>query len=78
MSQKARKNGSIRQQPAASSGVHRPEPGNGINPTLIKLLILAVVFYVIGVCFIQADLFSRIGHIEHAMMHVQGGTVHAE
>lgn len=41
----------------------------GARPIYKKLLIAAIVIYVIGSCIIQADLYRKIGEIEHEMMH---------
>jgi hypothetical protein len=34
---------------------------------------VAVVVYVVGSCIMQADLYRRIGSIEHAMTHAKQG-----
>ena len=45
-----------------------------VRPVYKKLLIVAVVLYVIGVCIIQSDLYHKLGCIEHSLMHIQAGT----
>lgn len=45
------------------------------NPRTIyvTLLYVAAVIYVIGVCLLQADLYGRIGKLEHASAHAATG-----
>lgn len=47
-----------------------------IKPIYKKLLIMAIVIYVIGVTFILADMYMKIGKIEHALSHMSGGHQH--
>ena len=47
-----------------------------IKPIYKRLLLLTIVFYVVGVCALQADLQTRIGNIEHAMSHAGTGKCH--
>jgi hypothetical protein len=39
------------------------------KPVFRYLLIVAIAIYMIGVCFTQADLYRRMGDLEHAAMH---------
>ncbi len=41
-----------------------------IRPIFKKLLIAAIVIYIIGSCIIHADVYSRLGEIEHKLVHV--------
>ena len=43
------------------------------RPIYKKLLILALVVYIIGSCIIMTDLYIKVGKIEHSMVH--GGSV---
>jgi len=40
-----------------------------VRPVFKKMLILAIAIYVIGMCMIQADIYHKIGCIEHSMVH---------
>ncbi|MDB4349566.1 hypothetical protein OAA99_01270 [Omnitrophica bacterium] len=44
----------------------------GVRPIFIKLLIAAIVIYLIGSCFIHVGLYHRLGKIEHEMVHATG------
>lgn len=44
-----------------------------VRPIYKKLLIAAIVFYIIGSCLIQADLYNRLGEIEHKLAHISCG-----
>jgi|GEM_PF-1839318 len=44
--------------------------GAATNPIYKKLLIAALVFYVIGTCIIQTDLYYKIGTMEHRLCHM--------
>ena len=43
-----------------------------IRPVFKKLLIAAIVVYVIGTCAIMAELYHKVGKIEHALTHIPG------
>ncbi|MBU4487791.1 MAG: hypothetical protein KKI13_01840 [Candidatus Omnitrophica bacterium] len=43
-----------------------------IRPVFKKLLIAAIVVYVIGTCVIMAELYYKVGNIEHALAHMPG------
>jgi hypothetical protein len=43
-----------------------------IRPIYKKLLIAAIVLYITGVTFILADLYMKVGEIEHALIHIPG------
>ncbi len=43
-----------------------------VRPAFKKLLLVAVVVYVIGSCLIQADLYRRLGEAEHILDHLCG------
>lgn len=43
-----------------------------IRPVFRKLLIAAIVIYVIGACIIMADLYYKAGNTEHALAHMRG------
>ncbi len=47
-----------------------------IKPIYKKLLIAAIVIYVTGVTFILADMYMKIGEIEHALTHMSGNHQH--
>lgn len=47
-----------------------------IRPIYKKLLIAAIVIYVTGMTFILADIYSKVGEIEHCLMHMPGGNQH--
>lgn len=47
-----------------------------IRPIYKKLLIAAIVVYIIGVAFILADIYMKVGEIEHALTHTSGGHQH--
>jgi hypothetical protein len=47
-----------------------------IAPGLMKLLILAVVLYVVVTCYLLTDLNVRVAGIEHALMHTDTGSEH--
>jgi hypothetical protein len=40
---------------------------DGAKPIYVKLLIAAVVIYIIGVTIMQADMYVRIVRIEHSL-----------
>jgi hypothetical protein len=42
-----------------------------VKPVFKRLLIAALVVYVIGMCVIQTNMYFRLGRIEHAMMHME-------
>lgn len=41
-----------------------------IKPVYKKLLIAAIVIYVIGVASMLADIYMKVGAIEHALVHI--------
>ena len=41
-----------------------------VRPIYKKLLVAAVVFYIIASAYIQSDLYHRIGHLEHQLSHL--------
>ncbi|MFH0764256.1 MAG: hypothetical protein V1927_04575 [Candidatus Omnitrophota bacterium] len=43
--------------------------GSSVRAVYKKLLIAAIVIYIIGSCMIQADLCYRLGMIEHKLCH---------
>lgn len=47
-----------------------------IKPAFKILLLIALVIYIIGSCLIQADLYNRLGNVEHELMHLTEKTVH--
>ena len=49
---------------------------NATRPIYIKLLILAIVVYVIGVTFILSDIYFKVGRIEHVLSHASSGHDH--
>ena len=48
------------------------------RPIYKKLLIAAIVIYITGVAFILCDIYMKVGGIEHALMHMNGGHLHDE
>lgn len=44
-----------------------------MRPIYKKLLIIAVVLYVIGICLIQVDMYISLGRIEHMLIHADKG-----
>ena len=42
----------------------------GVRPIYKKLLIMAIVIYVIGSCIMMTDLYYRLGVVEHKLYHV--------
>ncbi len=49
-----------------------------MSPIFKKLLIGAVVLYIASSAYIQYDLSTRLGEVEHKMEHLEGGTHHSE
>ena len=47
-----------------------------IAPGLMKMLILAVVLYVLVTCYLLTDLNVRVASIEHALLHADTGSEH--
>ncbi|MFO7535006.1 MAG: hypothetical protein R6X19_04875 [Kiritimatiellia bacterium] len=47
-----------------------------VRPAFKILLLIALVMYIIGVCLIQADLYRKMGDIDHAMMHLAEKSAH--
>ncbi len=47
-----------------------------IRPMYKKLLIVTIVIYIIGMTFIMADIYMKVGEIEHTLMHMSGGHQH--
>lgn len=46
-----------------------PEP----KPIYIKLLIAVLALYIISSCIMHADIYRKLGEIEHKMMHITAG-----
>ncbi len=44
-----------------------------IRPIYILLLIMAAAYYVANVCAMHADLYKKIGRLEHKLMHMGYG-----
>ena len=44
-----------------------------VGPLFKKLLLAAIVIYIIGSSMIQSDLYNRVGELEHQMFHLRGG-----
>lgn len=42
-----------------------------VRPIYKKLLLIAIVIYVIGVSVALADLYCKIGNIEHTLSHMK-------
>ena len=40
-----------------------------IKPIYIKLLLIAIVIWVISMTFFISELYSKVGKIEHALVH---------
>lgn len=49
---------------------------NDVKPVYKKLLVIAIVIYVIGVSMMQADLYLKVCRIEHILSHAGGGHKH--
>jgi hypothetical protein len=47
-------------------------------PIFKKLLIGAIVLYIASSAYIQYDLSSRLGEVEHKMEHLEDRTRHSE
>ncbi|MBU0604947.1 MAG: hypothetical protein KKH77_01515 [Candidatus Omnitrophica bacterium] len=47
-----------------------------IRPIYKKLLIAAIVIYITGVTFSLANIYMKVGEIEHALTHASGGHQH--
>ena len=45
----------------------------GARPIYKKLLIAAIIIYIVGTAIIQIDICCRIGKIEHDLFHLSGG-----
>lgn len=45
------------------------------RPIYRMLLLAALIFYVVGVCLIQVDMYRKIGRVEHTVCHMTGKTV---
>lgn len=44
-----------------------------VRPIYKILLIIAIVFYVIAACIIHADLYYKVGRLEHKLDHISNG-----
>ncbi|MGB2629921.1 MAG: hypothetical protein WBD24_00760 [Candidatus Omnitrophota bacterium] len=42
---------------------------DGVRPVYVKLLVAAIVIYIIGVTAMQADMYVKIVRIERALQH---------
>ena len=40
-----------------------------VKPVYIKLLIVAIAIFVVGVGLALSDLYAKVGQLEHDMMH---------
>ncbi len=47
-----------------------------IRPIYKKLLIAAIVIYITGVTFILADIYTKVGEIEHTLSHMSESHQH--
>lgn len=47
-----------------------------LRPIYKKLLAVAVVIYVVGVCVMLSDIYQKIGLIEDTLVHMQAGHQH--
>ncbi len=47
-----------------------------IRPVYKKLLIAAIVIYITGVTFILADIYMKVGEIEHELIFMPGTHQH--
>ena len=45
-----------------------------VRPVFKKLFVAAIVFYVLAVTYMLADIYTMVGKLDHAMMHVTGET----
>ena len=45
---------------------------DNVHPILKKLLIVAIVLYVIGTAYMISDLYVSVEQINHKLMHVPG------
>jgi hypothetical protein len=43
-----------------------------IRPIYIKLLVLALIIFIMGVSLMLSDLYFKVGQIEHTLMHLTG------
>ena len=48
------------------------ENKKSVRPIFKFLLIVAIALFVIGSCIIQADLYYKVGRLEHTMSHILG------
>lgn len=44
-----------------------------VRPIYKKLLIAAIAIYVIASCIMQADLYRKVGQVEHRLLHILYG-----
>ncbi len=45
------------------------------RPIYVKLLLVTIVLYIISATFIMADLYYKVGEIEHILAHMDKGHV---
>jgi hypothetical protein len=48
------------------------------KPVYKRLLMVAIAIYVVGVSLMQADLYFRIGKIEHTLLHASAELGHQD
>jgi hypothetical protein len=44
-----------------------------VGPVYKKALLVAVVIYIAGVCYLQTDLYAKVGFLEHISAHSAAG-----
>ena len=44
-----------------------------VRPIFKKILIVAIVLYVVSVTYALADIYTTLGRLDHKMMHLAGG-----
>ena len=45
-----------------------------VRPIFKKLFVAAIVLYVLAVTYMLADIYTMVGKLDHAMMHVSVNT----
>ncbi|MCX5716154.1 MAG: hypothetical protein NTV07_04750 [Candidatus Omnitrophica bacterium] len=48
---------------------------DAVKPIYVKLLLAAIVLYIISSCFMQADSYRRVCILEHKLFHVTCGYI---
>ena len=46
-----------------------------VKPVYIKALIIMIALYVANMTFILADLYYKIGNVEHVLVHMHQGDI---